>query len=582
MTFLLGTLSILHLLLLPGLVINLVSKRKLDFIETFLTSFVYSLLINFIFGFVILLKFSIYAHLIFQTIIGLEVIALISILISKIEVKNFNFIIGFPKSYLLFSLIILVCGMSSLYLYGTFWNTIPVDVPSYIRFAESFANGEMPDLNKTLGYPQLFSVIWAISMVVVGDLQIIIFIKFIMFCMFLVSNIIWIKLYFLSYKRIFLLSLLIYNFYIYAHFDDYVGSGMRDVEIGTMALLFFYFIYRFYDSSHQKYLGLALYSGAIASHTKQVGLILAIAGFFYLLSFIKKIYIVNIIKYFLTLLFSFIWFVYIEYNISIGLTSSDNLYLQKGIHEGRNVILRAWIAGTKFLYGASFKEIPIVFTIISLTLVLLFLLAIFHTKFLSFYFLTSAYFIVWTFYWSYDIRNLGIIVPYISLFAAESIIKFLNLREFTRIQSFALRINRSQLITLFVLIPLIFIIIGLKYDDTYLKRLSLRQENSIDEPERIKVLQNFISTNDVNLIGTQFNSPLRVNSIARYFERLDLEMSAPKLLILLDNSDYSHLYLRKKTGLTQSGYTLINELELINRLKLLKEDDSYLLFKIID
>ena len=580
MTLLLGIFSILHLLFLPGLVINLVIKRKLDVIETFLTSFVYSILINFIVGFIILVQFSSHAQLIFRSVIALEIVVLVSILIFKFELKNIIFVLEIPKSYFLFSIIILVCGLSALYLNGTFQNAIPVDVPNYIGFAESFANGKVPDLNKTLGYPQLFSVIWAISMVIVGDIQIIIFIKLIMFYIFLVGNIIWIKLYTLSHKRIFILSLLIYNFYIYAHFDDYVGSGMRDVEIGTISLLFFYFIYRFYDSSDPTYLGLALYSCAIASHIKQVGLILAISGFFFLLYFIKKINTVTIVKYLLILLFSFIWFLYTEYNRLIGLSSSDNIYLQKGIHDGRNVILRAWIAGTKFLYGASFKEIPLIFTIISLTLVLLYLLAISHTRFLAFYLLASAYFIVWTFYWSYDVRNIGIIVPYISLFSAESIIKLFKLREFTQISSFPVHINRNQCTTLIILISLIFAAIGFKYDNNYLNRLTSSQENLLDEPERLKKLKDYIEIYPVRLIGTQFNAVFGVNSMARYFERVDLDISAPKLTFQLSNKSYSHLYLRKNGGLTQSGNTLIDELELKGRLELLEEDDSFLFFKI--
>ena len=103
-----------------------------------------------------------------------------------------------------------------------------------------------------------------------------------------------------------------------------------------------------------------------------------------------------------------------------------------------------------------------------------------------------------------------------------------------------------------------------------------------NEPERLKKLKDYIEIYPVRLIGTQFNAVFGVNSMARYFERVDNEISAPKLTFQLSNKSYSHLYLRKNAGLTQSGNTLINELELKGRLELLEEDDSFLFFKIND
>jgi hypothetical protein len=555
----------------------MIQNKKKNFFDFIFVSFVNSLLFNSILGFISLIFLTEFTKKIFLSLVFIEII-IISFYIIK---KNQNITIRLRAPALLILLIII----HTFYLVNSIFAPIINDVGTFIYYAESFANGEIPDLNKTLGYPQLFSILWAILLKIVGveKLEIIfIFVKLLMFIIFLIGNLVWFRLFILSKKTYFIYAFIIYNFFIFVYFDKFVGSGMREVEVATMALLLFYFVFKYKHDSQEEFLLYAVLVSVLAGNMKQSGLILIIIIAIILILEYQKITIMQYLKYITILILGLIWLIYIEYNIYLGLSGSDSPYLQKGIHQGRNLFWRVIYAFGKFSVRALFGELPFFVIPISLSIVLIYLISIKYTTHILFYFISTIYLIIWVVYYGYDLRNLGVVIPFISLLAAESIVKLTRVGQMRKLKEYNFHVNRLGYFLILLFLIFLFVLVESRYANQFFLEQKRMLQLNYDEPDRIKYLNDYIIKNDIRNMGSQFSGVLRVDELLEHVERIDLNLSGAKLFYLINRKEFEYLYIRKNGGLTNSGQVYIDNLVSSGEILLVDQDEYYYLYKFLD
>ena len=117
------------------------------------------------------------------------------------------------------------------------------------------------------------------------------------------------------------------------------------------------------------------------------------------------------------------WYVFKEFQIKSGQDLSNIKYVTQDIHQGKNLAERLISAFDKYFITRSIIE-----KIVSLIMFILLFASIFkkESRWISL-FLVYPYLLFWGFYFSYDHRNLAVILPFISYSCAYGLYLFIEL-----------------------------------------------------------------------------------------------------------------------------------------------------------
>lgn len=446
---LLMIISIFQICFLPGFILYKLFFKSLHLNSLFLfiIYFALSLLVNYsLVG--ILLILGLYGFYSLMFVFCIEVMIVLYFIYRKrdvlietvanihkklnalfLEFFKFEFNINyFLRLFFLFWSVYILYSMTNLAidsLGGIFnaWDS----VVSWNRWAGELYSGQFPSL--TYGYPMLMPANWSLSYVIQKyPLQFIA--KGIMSLFFLSiilgSTILGLVKKNLAYLTIPPIMTLISN--------SYWNDGMIDIPVTFFVFLLIIIIFEAssekLDKNRQLYFLLGSLVVITSALTKQAGLFFIIL---YPLLFItiseNKYTLSNIyiyLKQYLLLILVFIvpWYLYIQYKISIGQDSSAVEWITNGIYHGMSLFERFNVASDMFI--SAFKE-----NFVSFTVAFFFIVSMKNKKVRALNLIaTIPYYILWAFFFSYDLRNVYLLFPLIGLSVGTGIIETINIVKF--------------------------------------------------------------------------------------------------------------------------------------------------------
>jgi hypothetical protein len=581
--FTLGIISIFQITIIPGFLALLIKKPKISLIEYAIIAFILSLLFNIIIG-LAFLNLQIGDYIDLKTIVLVEIISIIILLVryktiyftalkTKKKLDKVLLIIIYISSFYYFSLMII-----------NFGDPISVqDTKTYINFAKSFYNSFLPDPNVTFGYPQALSILWSNSYRIIENSDLDMFIKSLHYIFPIIANLAYIELYRVKLKTYYLLGALFFNILILIYFNGYIGSGMREVEVACLVAVMYFLIIKYIATNKNEYLLLASLTGALTANIKQSGLITLVLLFLFLnyIAIKKKIGVTTYLLNLLVIIIGSFWFLYHQFLVYFGFSSSESIYLTIGIHESRNFLLRIPYAIVKFFFGSSFTILSPGIIAIGISIFILYFFSIFITKHYVTYLISALFFVHWTFYFSYDLRNLGLIFPLVSILASQTFLSLVKVDSKKEIFYSLQKINMRGicLLTLASCIP-ILLIGQSKYTNDNLKDISEYNQQLYDEPARTNFLLSTLQLDQSQMLATQFTGISKIESLSKYIRILPLEISKSRLEYLMFKDKIKYLYLRKTNGLSLGARDFINKLESQGRILLLSEDIDYYLYEV--
>jgi hypothetical protein len=582
MQFTLGTISILQITLIPGVMLLLFKKPKVSLFEYLILAFILSLSVNIIIGLAFLNPY-VRENINIKTIILVEImiIGVLSIKNRKILLKVINIDNKLDKSFIVLINILILFYFSLMII--NFDKPISMqDTKTYISFAKSFYNSILPDPNVAFGYPQALSVLWSISFRITQNSELEMFIKSLLYIFPMIANLAFIELYKIKLKTHYLLGAFFFNLLILIYFNGYIGSGMREVELACLVVLLYFFMQKYIFLRKVEYLFLTSLTGALAANIKQSGLIILVLMFLFLSYTLvrKKIGLIIYILNLLVLLIGLAWFMYHNYLVYFGFSSSESTYLTIGIHESRNFLLRIPYAISKFFFGSSFTILSPGIIAIGISIFILYIFSIFITKDYAIYLLSVLFFVHWAFYFSYDLRNLGLIFPIVSILAAQTFLKIFNVNT-KKVGVYYEKVFKLKLFYLSAAGFCFIILFGQNYyTNSKLNEISIYNQELYDEPDRTKLLVSKLQLNQSRILATHFSGISKIEALSPYIIILPLEISGSRLEYLIFENKIKYLYLRKVNGLSLGARDLINNLNSQGRNTLLSEDKEYYLYEV--
>lgn len=437
--FFLLLLSVLQICFIPGFILYLFLNRKRDETTVLLApvfSFGLSLLINYI-----IVQALVALHLYNRTALFIIIISELLILAGlfhfrKTDVKEFRFgkqfkrlieegslLINFKgslydklKSILFVVAVLLLTGMmvQMILNFGKIFHGWDA-VFSWNRWAIDISNNKMP--SSTYHYPQLIPANWSVSYVLCGyPLQ---FIPKAMMPLFLIFQI---------YAFIVLAIKRNSFIFIYAALFLFLGfnrlnwtEGFVDVPVAFYSILVYLCLILINKEDEEKYktgyVVLSLLFACASAVTKQAGIYVVLTFPILLLLFTKDIIlwstkrVIKTALLFLLLVLIIIvpYYIYAEMAIKAGRAASEVPYVTKEIYDGASWTERLMNAGKVFsgIFGSrALFLIAIVPFLLSFTdrtyRVLNFLVVI-------------PFLVIWALFFSYDLRNAAIVIPYFCL-----------------------------------------------------------------------------------------------------------------------------------------------------------------------
>ena len=296
------------------------------------------------------------------------------------------------------------------------------DVFSWNRWALDWTAGKFPFM--TMTYPQLLPTNWALIYVLTGD-SIQFFAKSIMPLFPLAISYLLIKL--SSDSRCFSWYIIpIIGFYLTARlFGPFMASGMADLPVAFFSLASFnlYNLGRITqrDNDKLKFLILGLLACFGAANTKQAGIYMLLLSPMFIFEIYRltsdgKERLHKFLLFFAitTVFFTVGWYFFKYWQISGGSERDITLYLLEDIHKGRSYAQRLF-----FSWNLLAAEIGS-YTVLSLMMVFS-AIGLFNSRIdrgsRAFLRLGVAYVLVWIFFFSYDIRNIALGIPFIAVSA---------------------------------------------------------------------------------------------------------------------------------------------------------------------
>jgi hypothetical protein len=472
----LGILSILQLSLIPGWIVTSFWKHP-SWLSRCLISFTISLLINY-WLVIILIALNVFNH---QVVLGILVAELI--IIAIIWWRNFR--LGNTKSELVIDLPAVSIGeisapswirksLTMAIVLGFVAAVITIlvqvmthnpgvfniwdDFVSFNRWALQWYQSKMPTDNQF--YPQLFPVNWALGYKILGRDDIQFFVKAVMGLFPLAILAIFTDLWLRFRKLVWLVGGIFTTTWLLAISNNFIGSGYVDIPLAFMALLAYTMIILVKPDKLMNWSSIVAVSLVLSSAalTKQGGIFVVIIALFVWLVVAlwhKPIWqVVGRVGLGLAIvgLLSLSWYGYRLYQVKVGVSDSEFAGIEAALERsvGKSAsfskkLTRATVSVDLLvaaqtlhpwrLLPTSENSASAVNTNLSNLLVnaimlgwsLLLIWGIFDPK--SRYALitiVAPFYLIWVNWYSYDFRNMVLIVPFIGLAASFGIIKIIN------------------------------------------------------------------------------------------------------------------------------------------------------------
>ncbi|MCQ8127903.1 hypothetical protein [Methylomonas rivi] len=301
---------------------------------------------------------------------------------------------------------------------------------SYNPWTLEFLLNRLPDPANTMSYPILMPANWSLGYLIMQNENIQFFNKMTLSLFPFVVSLLFIDLSIKNKSLIYLLGLVFYSIILILYTGYLFGAGTLDIPAASIGFLAFYAILDVYftRSSNKidgKRLILVILFASVSALIKQAGLFLLIVIMAWLVWFLfvdgknktnykfKENFIILLLSMVVVSVLVLSWYGYIEYQIFQGRSSSSSAWLTKGIHEGRDNYQRfLWAMNLIFPMAKSWK-------IIGAIIFLLSTLGVFHEKSrLVFLLIICPYLFIWVFYYSYEIRTISPIMPFVAYSAA--------------------------------------------------------------------------------------------------------------------------------------------------------------------
>jgi hypothetical protein len=420
--FLLGILSLLQIIIIPGLVIlKLFRVKTVNIIQSFLFSLGLSLYANYLFV-LILTWLKIYTQMTVFSLFAAEIIILGYFYVKQglkgpgqktIKEYYLLFRTYIQKMQPLHKFVFLSSCMLMLF----FISLIPVSTGTTYYFTDSllhwtrwplaWANNSFPTV--TSHYPQLFPTNLSIIYIFTAQPGLQFFQKALMPVFFLGILLMFFDLSLKKHSLVHLTGFIIYSLFLIIFYNLlFILEVNADIPVSFFAFLTFYTILREEKKGFDvKTIILVTIFASSAADTKLAGAyILCIAGLWVLYIFYKyrktisrKDFIKIVISLFLVLCGSILWYLVRPVDMVSGLDQSVYLLPSYGTRFVRAVNMLFYSAG------------PIFFVFISICL-----LASLFTKEarLLVIFIVAPSSILWAFFFSTDFRNLSFAIPFIA------------------------------------------------------------------------------------------------------------------------------------------------------------------------
>lgn len=440
----LGVLSVLQLILFPGLLLIRYFSGKRTFVQQAVYVFMLSLLSNYVVIFA-LTAVSLYRRSVVLALFALELAALIWVYRTQLKgsiggwsgrakqglsgsLRNFSqWLERDSLSASLYFLFGLAAVLALLWLavffidnLDTVWQEFDA-YASWDRWAEKWAENRFP--GDTWEYPQLLPVSYSLTYKFIGTDAVKFFSKSFMP---LFSIMIVLMLFDLGKARKsygYMLAAALSLHLIYVFLGDYIGDGYVDIPVAALSLMAIYSLFKARNIEDRAELKQALLLGSLstaaAAVSKQTGLYLMafypLLAYWWILrirdDFDRRAALTILAGHFaLTLAIVAPWYAFMEYRILTGSNNSNIQYVINDIYDGQTLPERFMAAVQSlgnyvYLYAFLLVSLPVLkrrFQHIVLLLIL-------------------PFSILWAFFLSYEHRNLAVALPLIALVSGVSV-----------------------------------------------------------------------------------------------------------------------------------------------------------------
>jgi len=445
----LGVLSVFQLLLFPGLLLISLFPGRRGVIQNFIYVFMLSLLANYVAVF-ILVSVGLHLRSVVLVLFALEVAGLLWIYRKSLiktfagnakRIKNSTstsrslFMAWMRKDglsaslYLVFGALAVAGLIWVLWVWVSNFNTVYQTWDawaSWDRWAVTWAENHFP--NDTWEYPQLIPMTYSVAYKFIGTTAVKFFGKSIMplFALTIGLMIFDLGKKFKSFGYMLGAGLAIYSINLFL--GKYLPEGYVDIPVACFSLMAVYTLLSARLLSKKQEVTSMLLLGSLATVaaavTKQTGLYITafypFLAYFWVLrgnkSFKGREAFALLAKHLLLALVLIVpWYAYMEYQILAGINSSNIQYVTEGIYEGQTLIERfaaafAFLGNYGYLFAFAFVSILVLddrFRAIVLLLIF-------------------PFSILWALFLSYEVRNLAIVFPLLSMTTGVAVEEWLR------------------------------------------------------------------------------------------------------------------------------------------------------------
>jgi hypothetical protein len=302
------------------------------------------------------------------------------------------------------------------------------DVLSWNRWAIDWFHNNLP--SRTWEYPQLLPTNWSITYILIGSEEVQLFAKAVM-ALFPVGILL---IFYDAYQRFRFLGALAgivfcTYFFLRVFGGPLLGSGYADIPVAFFAALTFYLLYLY--SRDAINLKDALWSVAIVASgavlTKQAGLFVVFVALPTLIMLIRPGNAENVslkrrkslsLFYATAIIILLVapWYVMKGFDIIKGRDQSNIRYVMHEVHPEKNLLKRALTAAVDLN-----NELGLPHTVLAGLFLLLILSLRTGIGRASVALIGLPYYLIWSFFFSYETRNLALSVPFFSLAAGEGL-----------------------------------------------------------------------------------------------------------------------------------------------------------------
>jgi hypothetical protein len=497
----LGFISLLQIILLPGLIIT-----KFIYSGKTLSKLILSFSISLIFNYQLVLLltiFNLYNRISVYIIFAVELVLLLSIYLKGISPQKYSNVHARIEPHSENKFLTLSASQISILKYvfvgtglfvclgyifkimgenpGIFdsWD----DVVSWNSWASEWYSGHFP--LRSYHYPQLLPANWSLTYKFIGTDEVQFFAKSIMGLFGLGILLIFWDLYAKSKSIFFLVALTFSGYLVLKTIGQYLGKGYTDIPVAFYSICIFYVFYLgingYMSCIQTMVISAIVLSGATL--TKQ-------AGFFTILLYItmavclfktnryllKKSLQIFCLSAGICMLLTGPWYIFKQFQINKGIDHSEISWVTHDIYAGKSKSQRFTEATAIFLNKMtdfdSLKSIPNQYKNVLSGAVILFFLLFIVLSTVSFYgriilaTVIIPYYIAWACFFSYDLRNIALLLPFLGLSAAIGATIFY--KYFSALYTLLLGNRFFSQYGIILILVLTIAVISFKYDKKYL------------------------------------------------------------------------------------------------------------------